>query len=587
MIDVRLSRALGIALAMLLVTSACTPPNGAARGGRHGKRGLSTAALQPAASTTAATVPGRAEGRLGAVAAEHQRAADIGLAILERGGNAVDAAIATAYAVCLLNASSCGIGGGGFMLVSEPNGTVSALDYRETAPALAHRDLYRRNGEVLPELSRRGGLAVAVPGEVAGLESARERFGRLPRAVVMAPAIALARDGFPLGAHLAKEIAQNLTALRAAPALATLFLDAAGNAPPEGTVIRMPALAATLEKIAAEGAKGFYQGAVAAELGFAIRNAGGIVSSADLDGYRPHWRHPLRGTYRDLEIFTMPPPSSGGVLLEMLNVLEGDDLATLGAGTPDYLHLLAEAMGHGFSDRARWYGDPEFTKVPIDRLTSPAYGQELRARIRPDATLPPGRYGTAPDSGTTHLSVIDADGMAVSCTTTINTAFGAMLMGGTTGVLLNNEMDDFAAAPNVPNVFGLIGGDANAIAPGKRPLSSMTPVILHSAGRPRIVAGASGGPLIISATLQTILNIVDFGLDPAAAIAAPRIHDQWAPPSLITETDLAPDVAADLTARGHTIRRFPFAGSVSAVVARDGSLIAASDQRKNGGAAAR
>jgi gamma-glutamyltranspeptidase/glutathione hydrolase len=443
------------------------------------------------------------------------------------------------------------------------------------------------DGQVVPDLSRRGGLAVAVPGEVAGLEAARARFARLPRDVLMAPAIGLARDGFPLGPHLAKEIAQNLTALRATPKLAAIFLDAAGNPPPEGTVIRMPALAATLERVAAEGENGFYRGPVAAELGFAIRDAGGILSGSDLDKYRPHWRHPLRGTYRDLEIFTMPPPSSGGVILEILNVLRDDDLTKLGAGTADYLHLLAEAMGHGFADRARWYGDPEFTQIPIETLTSVAYGKTLRARIRPDVTLTQDQYGTPPDAGTTHLSVVDAEGMAVSCTTTINTGFGAMLVGGTTGVILNNEMDDFASAPGVPNTFGLIGGEANAIAAGKRPLSSMTPVIARRGGRPAFVAGAPGGPLIISATLQTILNVVDFGLDPAAAVAAPRIHDQWAPPALISEVDLPADVAADLTRRGHTVRRMPFAVAWSAVVARDGTLIAVSDQRKNGGAAAR
>jgi gamma-glutamyltranspeptidase/glutathione hydrolase len=249
--------------------------------------------------------------------------------------------------------------------------------------------------------------------------------------------------------------------------------------------------------------------------------------------------------------------------------------------------LLAEAMGHGFADRARWYGDPEFTPVPIDRLTAPAYGRALRARVRDDATLPPERYGSPLDAGTTHLSVIDAEGMAVACTTTINTAFGAMLVAGDTGVLLNNEMDDFALAPGVPNSFGLVGGEANAIAAGKRPLSSMTPIIVRAEGRPRVVAGGSGGPLIITATLQALLNILDFGLDPAAAIAAPRIHHQWAPPALITEGELDPATAADLTARGHTLRRLPFAGAVQVVVARDGSLIAAADQRKSGGAAAR
>ncbi len=576
-------RALVLTFAAVLATSACV-----VRGGRDGLHKGTRAAVHAAVATPAVTpVPGRAEGRLVAVAAEHPRAAEIGIAMLERGGNAVDAAIATAYAVCVLNASSCGIGGGGFMLVHQPDGTVSALDYRETAPALAARDMYRRNGEVVPELSRRGGLAVATPGEIAGLEAARQRFGRLPRDVLMAPAIALARDGFPLGGHLAKEISQNLTALRAVPALAAMFLDAAGNPRPEGDVIRMPELAATLERVASLGEDGFYRGPVADEIVKAVHDSGGILSATDLSDYHPHWRYPLRGTYRGLEIFTMPPPSSGGVIVEILNILANDDLAKLGMTSPAYLHLLAEAMGSGFADRARWYGDPAFVKVPIERLTSPEYGKMLRDRIRPDATLPQDKYGTAPDAGTTHLSVVDADGMAVASTTTINTAFGAMLIAGSTGIILNDEMDDFSAAPGVPNSFGLIGGEANAIAPGKRPLSSMTPIIVRADGRPRLVAGGSGGPLIISATLQTMLGILDFGLDPAAAIAAPRIHQQWAPPALITETDLDPATAADLTARGHTIRHLPFSGAVQVVVSRDGTLIAAADQRKGGGAAAR
>jgi gamma-glutamyltranspeptidase/glutathione hydrolase len=572
-------------LAALALASACVAPD-AAKSDRNAKRALSaTLSTKPAPSP--ASTAGRAEGRFGAVAAEHPRAAEIGLSMLERGGNAVDAAIATAYAVCVLNTSSCGIGGGGFMLVNQADGTVSALDYRETAPGLAHRDLFQRDGQVVPDLSRRGGLAVAVPGEIAGLEAARERFARLPRDVLMAPAIALARDGFPLGPHLAGWISQNLTALRASTAIASIFLDPAGNQWPEGQVIRMPALAATLERVASEGAAAFYHGPIADQIVTAVGDAGGILSASDLADYQPHWRHPLRGSYRGYELFTMPPPSSGGVIVEILNILANDDLATLGMTSPAYLHLLAEAMGSGFADRARWYGDPGFTEVPIDRLTSPAYGAMLRSRIKPDSTLPQDRYGTAPDAGTSHLSVIDADGMAVACTTTINTAFGSMLVAGDTGVILNNEMDDFSVAPGIPNVFGLIGGEANAVAPGKRPLSSMTPIIVRAAGKPRVVAGGSGGPLIISATLQTLIGILDFGLDPAAAIAAPRIHQQWAPPALITETDLPAATAADLTARGHTIRRLPFSGAVSVVEARDGTLIAAGDRRKEGGSAAR
>jgi gamma-glutamyltranspeptidase/glutathione hydrolase len=567
---------------------------------------LTLAASAPAAARSAAATP-----RHGAVAAEHPRAAEIGLEMLARGGNAVDAAIATAYAVCVLNASSCGLGGGGFMLIHTADGRVQALDYRETAPGLAHRDLYRRGDAVLGELARRGALAVAVPGEIAGLEAARARFARLPRAVLMAPAIALARDGFPVGAHLATEIAGNAGGLRDTPALAALFLHSDGSPVGRGETLRFPALAATLERVARDGAGAFYRGPVAAAIVAAVHRAGGILTAADLAGYRPLWRTPLSTRYRGLTIFTMPPPSSGGVLLEILQELAGDDLRALGRDSPAYLHLLAEAMKQGFADRARWYGDPAFTPVPLARLLSPAYGRELRARIRPDAALPPERAGTPLDHGTTHLSVVDGDGNAVGCTTTINTAFGAMLVGGDSGVLLNNEMDDFAIAPGVPNAFGLVGGEANAVAAGKRPLSSMTPVIARAdpvdrggvraarrgtrpaAGRDGgaatrlVVAGGSGGPLIISATLQTLLGIVDFDLEPAAAIGAPRIHDQWMPPVLAAEPAIEPAVLDDLRRRGHTVRPLPFAGAVQVVVRRGRELQAAADPRKGGGGAIR
>jgi gamma-glutamyltranspeptidase/glutathione hydrolase len=547
-------------------------------------------AVAPATAAIAGSrtaLAGTAEaGRRGAVAAEHPRAAEIGVDILRRGGNAVDAAIAVSYAVCVLHPSSCGIGGGGFMLVHEANGTVHALDYRETAPGLAHRDLYRRGDTVLGELARTGGLAVAVPGEVAGLEAARRRFARLPRAALMAPAIALARDGFPVSAHLASAIADNATAIRAVPELAALLLDADGRPLAEGATLRLPGLAATLERIAAEGAEAFYRGPVAAAIVRAVRGAGGIVTAEDLGGYRPRWREALRAAYRGFEIFTMPPPSSGGVVVEILQILAGDDLPALGPASAAYLHLLAEAMKHGFADRARWYGDPAFTRVPVARLTAPARGRELRARIAPDRTLAADRYGSPVDAGTAHHSIVGGDGTAVACTTTINTAFGAMLVAGDTGILLNNEMGDFALAPGVPNVFGLIGAEANAVEPGKRPLSSMTPLVARRDGRPRVVAGGSGGPLIVSGVLQALLGIVDFGLAPAAAVAAPRIHDQWAPPVLGVEAGIDAAAREELARRGHAVRVLPFAGAVQVVaVAPDGTLHPAADPRKGGGGA--
>jgi len=347
-----------------------------------------------------------------------------------------------------------------------------------------------------------------------------------------------------------------------------------GNPPWEG-----------FKPIRKEFAAGFYRGPVAAAIAGAVRDGGGILTTDDLAAYRPRWREPLRGAYRGLEIFTMPPPSSGGVLLEILQILAQDDLGRLERASPAFLHLLAEAMKHGFADRARWYGDPGYARVPVARLTSRAYGRALRRRIRTDGTLPPARYGSTPDHGTTHLSVIDDAGMAVGCTTTINTAFGAMLVAGDTGVLLNNEMDDFAIAPGVPNAFGLVGGEANAVAAGKRPLSSMAPVIARAGGRPRLVAGGSGGPLIVSATLQTVLGMIDFRLDAAAAVAAPRIHHQWAPAALGAEKGLDPATLAALGRLGHSVRPLPFAGAVQVVAERDGHFEAVADPRKGGGTA--
>jgi gamma-glutamyltranspeptidase/glutathione hydrolase len=520
----------------------------------------------------------------GGVASEDPRATAIGLDVLRRGGNAVDAAIAVSYAVCIVNLTSCGIGGGGFMLIDDGRGEVQALDYREVAPGRAHRDLYRRDGAIKPELSRAGALAVGVPGEIAGLEAARERYARLPRAELMAPAIALARDGFAIGGHLAKAIATNRESVRAVPALAELLLKADGTPRAEGETLKLPALAATLARVAEHGAEAFYRGPVAAEIARAVKAGGGIIEQGDLAGYRPVWRKPLRAPYRGFTLFTMPPPSSGGVLIEMLNVLAADDLRALGTTSPDYLHLLAEAMKQGFADRARWYGDPAFTDVPLARLTSADYARALRARIQPDKVLAADRYGSV-DAGTTHLSVIDGAGMTVGCTTTINTAFGAMFVAGDTGILLNNEMDDFATAPGVPNVFGLVGAEANAIAAGKRPLSSMSPVIAVGPGGRRLVAGGSGGPLIVSGVLQTLLGAIDFGLDPEAAVRAPRIHDQWAPPVLLAE-EAVPATALDaLRTRGHTVRTMPFVSAVQVVERRDGRFLAAGDPRKGGSGA--
>jgi gamma-glutamyltranspeptidase/glutathione hydrolase len=352
-------------------------------------------------------------------------------------------------------------------------------------------------------------------------------------------------------------------------------------------------LAATLQRIADEGPVAFYEGNVAKAIADSAAKAGGIISVEDLKAYRPVWREPISVDYRGYDVIAMPPPSSAGVLLEVLGILSDDDLAQAGRESAPYLHLLAESMKHAFADRALFYGDPAFAKVPLAHLLSPGNVAALRRRIRPDGTLDPKAYGstavdaTPPprDAGTSHLSVLDIDGNAVACTTTVNTAFGSMVVAGDTGIILNNEMDDFSSQPGAPNVFGLIGSDANAIAAGKRPLSSMSPTIVTRDGKAMLTAGGSGGPLILSGTLQVLLNSIVFDQSAADAVAAPRIHHQWMPPVLAVEATLPTAVQAALGKLGHEVRTVPTMGAVQLARRRGEALEGAADPRKHGGAA--
>lgn len=531
-------------------------------------------------------------GQRGMVASEHRLASQAGVEILQQGGNAVDAAAATALAVCVVNPSSCGIGGGGFMVIylASQRGAF-ALDYRESAPAAASPDMFVRDGNAVPELSTRGGLAVAVPGEVAGLEAALQRFGKLRLRQVLAPAIRLARDGFAIEAHLAKEIARNAGALGADRHLSYTFLHADGTPLREGDILRRPQLAATLETLARHGAAAFYQGDIANQIVAAVRGAGGIMTKRDLLTYHPRWREPLRGSFKGYDIITMPPPSSGGgVLLQVLGMLRDDGLRNLGLNSPEYAHLLSEAMTHAFADRAQYYGDPDFSPVPLDFLLAPDTLRRLRSRIADYSTRDRSSYGSAvrpqaqaaDDHGTSHLSVVDGDGNAVACTTTINTGFGAMLMAGETGILLNNEMDDFSAQPGKPNVYGLVGAAANAVAPRKRPLSSMTPTIVTNENHVVLAVGGSGGPLIISGTLQVLLNVVEHNRSASDAIAAPRLHDQWMPPVLGVEPGVATETRNLLATYGHSVKEIPAMGSIVAVRVYEHAMEGAADARKGG-----
>lgn len=547
------------------------------------------AVLLPAATAIAAS------GKHGVVAADHVLASRAGLAVLQRGGNAIDAAVATSFAVCVVNPASCGIGGGGFMVIYlAEEQRVVALDYRETAPAAATKDMFVRDGAAVPELSRRGGLAVGVPGEVAGLTTVLSKYGTITLSEAMAPAIRLAKGGFPAGAHLAETIAAHRDEIASQPVLAKNFLRQDGTPRRTGDKITLPELATTLEAIATHGPSAFYKGPVAERIVAAVAASGGILSADDLAQFVPKWREPVELEFAGYRLFTMPPPSSAGVVLEVAGILRNDDLRKLGRESPDYLHLLAEAMKHAFADRARLYGDPLGAASPVERLLATSNLDGIRRRISAEATLPPGAYGSTPgttvqgveDNGTSHLSVMDSSGNAVACTTTINTAFGAMLVAGETGVLLNNEMDDFSAQPGVPNVYGLVGAEANAIAPGKRPLSSMSPTVVLQGDLAVASVGASGGPLIISATLQTLLNSLVFGLDAGDAVAAPRIHHQWMPPVLAVETGVDATLRRKLEKRGQTVKEVGAMAAAQLTRRTADGFEGASDPRKGGEAAA-
>lgn len=529
-----------------------------------------------------------AQGRRGMIAADHRLAAEAGLAILQEGGSAADAAVAAALAVGVANPSGCGVGGGGFMVAFDHRSrTVTALDYRETAPAAATREMFMRKGKAVPELSLSSGLAVGVPGEVAGLLAMLERYGRLPFSAVAAPAIRYARDGFPVESHLAGMIATNVDRIRLRPGLAAILLDENGEPLREGDILRQQNLARALEQIAAGGAAAFYRGPIADAIVDSVRAAGGIMERADLERYWPVWRTPVHGRFRGYDVHSMPPPSSGGgVLIELLNMVRNDDLNALEHNSPTYLHLLAEAMQFGFADRAMYYGDPDSVHVPLPFLLSSKHAARLRHRLSAARTFPPDFYGSRAedvDHGTSHISVVDVDGNAVACTTTINTAFGSMIVAGETGIILNNEMDDFAAQPGVPNVYGLVGSEANAVGPGKRPLSSMAPTVVTRDGEAVLVLGASGGPTIITSTLQTLLNILVFGWGAEAAVAAPRVHHQWWPATLAAEGGIPHSTRATLERVGHQITDATALGSVQVVWRReDGSLDGAADPRKGG-----
>ena len=526
-----------------------------------------------------------AQPSFGLVVADSEAASAAGMEILRRGGNAVDAAVATALALSVVDQASSGLGGGGFMVIYRARENKAyALDFRETAPAASRRELYSRNGKPVTSLSLTGALAVAVPGEVAGLVEARRRFGSMPLAALAAPAIKLASEGFPLDAVLRAAIDRQRTNMERFPELGRIYMPGS-ELPEEGDLIRQPELAATLKAIAQDGAAAFYDGWIGRAIVQTIDKAGGIMTLDDLKNYKPVWREPLTGSYRGRTVVTMPPPSSGGVaLLQMLNILEGYKLGDFQHNSAFYLHLIGEAMKHAFADRAHFLGDPDFVHVPVGKLTAKPYAEWIRRRIAPDKTRPSAFYGyyhfNAEKGGTTHFSVVDRFGNAVACTQSVNTRFGSKLIASGTGIVLNNEMDDFAIHPEVGNVYGLIGNKANALEPNKRPLSSMSPTIVLRGKRPELIVGAAGGPRIISATLQTILNVIDFGMPVDAAVSAPRVHHQWLPERLNAELKIGAEVKAMLERRGHALREQTSLGVVQAIRSVGADFSGAADPRK-------
>lgn len=528
------------------------------------------------------------------VVAQEAIAARIGLDILKAGGNAVDAAVATGFALAVTYPRAGNIGGGGFMVIwlAKPRKAV-AIDYREMAPAAINRDSFLDDGgNADPQRSLASGLGVGVPGTVAGLALAHRKYGsgRFTLAQLLAPAIALARDGFVVTGDLADTFASAKPLFARWPSSARVMLKPDGSSYSEGDRLVQTDLAGTLEAIAKDGPQAFYEGAIGDKIAAAVREAGGVMTADDFKAYRVKERAPVTGRYRGYGIVSMPPPSSGGThLIEMLNMLERYDLKKSGPTSIETAHLMVEAMKRAYADRAVYLGDPDFVKVPTRALISRSYartiGKSIGARATPSSDIRNGDPLRAEGDNTTHFSVVDRYGNAVANTYTLNLSYGNGLVAEGTGVLLNNELDDFAAKPGAPNAFGLVGATANAPAARKRPLSSMTPTIILKGGKPYLVTGSPGGSRIITTVLQIIINVLDHGMNVADAVSAPRIHHQWLPDEVFAEKTYPEETLKGLVARGHTIAtRVPNTSANSILITPDG-FAGAADTRTRGAVA--
>lgn len=528
--------------------------------------------------------------RNGMVASEQALASQIGVDILKAGGNAIDAAVAVGFALAVALPNAGNLGGGGFMMVHDARtGQYIALDFRETAPAAAGRDLFLDDkGQVIDGKSLYTHAAVGVPGTVAGLVHAQKKWGKLPLARVMAPAISLADRGFPVSDTLARQLKTEAETMGKWPATRAIFWR--NGAPLQaGQTLVQKDLANSLRLIARDGASAFYQGPIARKLVADARKHHGLLSADDLRHYKPVERKPVRGSYRQYEIVTMPPPSSGGIhLLQILNIMEAWPIGTWGHNSAQTVHHLAEAMKLAYADRAEYLGDPDFVKVPQAGLTSKQYAASLRQQIdanraRQARQIRPGKPQPYESDQTTHYSVVDKAGNAVAVTYTLNTNFGTGIVAPGTGILLNNEMDDFSAKPGVPNAYGLIGGEANAVGPGKRPLSSMTPTFVLKDGKPWLVTGTPGGARIITTVLQSVSNAIDHGMNPAEANAVPRFHHQWTPDELRIERGFPVDTIGLLQQRGQNVVTKAAMGRTQTIQVQGNELWGYSDPRNPDG----
>jgi gamma-glutamyltranspeptidase/glutathione hydrolase len=534
------------------------------------------------------------------VASVHELASRAGAEVMQAGGNAIDAAVATGFALAVVHPQAGNLGGGGFLLLRTATGETHFVDFREKAPAAATENMYLdSHGNVIENLSTIGYKSVGVPGSVAGLVYAEKKYGKLSLEKVIAPAIKLAREGFPLAYEDARAFMTD-EYLSQFPDSRRIF-QRNGKFYQPGEILKQPELARTLERIA-KNPDDFYHGALARELAAAIQKNGGLITAADLAAYEVKEREPVRGTYRGYDIISAPPPSSGGAgLIEILNILEGFDLAKSGNRSAETIHLTAEAFRRAFFDRADFMGDPDFSKVPVPQLIDKRYAAAWRETIDPkhasnsrELKRPPfegleqvadSRAVAIPEpENTTHYSVVDAEGDAVSVTTTLNDTFGSRATAEGLGFLLNDEMDDFASKQGVPNAYGLIQGPANAIGPNKRPLSAMTPTIVLKDGKLFLVLGSPGGPTIITTVANILMGVVDFGLDIQEAVNAPRFHQQWLPDQILVEDRLSPDTMNLLRSKGHKLDVHHFWGDGECIMVdpKSGDRLGASDGRNNG-----